>query len=338
MRDHHARCGHEGNGRAGHRQVQAQLVVGVVDRRAPGVRRDEKRGRVRCARIRNGGGPVIATPVVAVCVVTYLRPVGLERLLARLSELDWAGGSPHVIVVDNDAGESARTVVDAARSHSALPLDYVVEARRGITYARNAALERAGALAADWIVWFDDDEVPQRDWLACVFETQRATEADVVIGPSEPVLEPGGSAVVIAADAFHHERFETGQEYPFFHTRTSGVLVRAAVVPRDGFDDRLALTGGEDRLFFTQDPPCRWTVRVGRPGRGRGVRSGVASAAGMASAPMVSNRCHAQPHHVDHRGARLATPASARGRWCCDRRPRPGRACSPPSLEDARRC
>ena len=190
-------------------------------------------------------------PCVSVCVVTYMRPIGLARLLGGLNDLDSAGTALNVVVVDNDASGSSQHVVDLARSCAPFDIEYIVEGRRGITYARNTALRHTLAASPDWIVWLDDDEVPRADWLACVLATQRATDADVVIGPSEPTLEPGGSPTIGAADAFRHERFETGQEFPFFHTRTSGVLVRAASTPDEGFDDRLALTGGEDRLFFT---------------------------------------------------------------------------------------
>ncbi len=185
-------------------------------------------------------------------MVTYLRPVGLARLLDGLRDLDSTGVDLDVVVVDNDAAGSAQQVIDVARSWSPFDIQYLVEPQRGITHARNTALRQALASGSDWIVWLDDDEVPRPDWLACVLETQQATGADVVIGPSEPILEPGGSPVVIAADVFRHERFETGQEFPFFHTRTSGVLVRASSMPREGFDDRLVLTGGEDRLLFTR--------------------------------------------------------------------------------------
>ena len=85
-----------------------------------------------------------------------------------------------------------------------------------------------------------------------MLQTQQSTNADVVIGPSNPIYEPGGSSVPIDAGGFEHERFDTGTEFPFFLTRTSGVIVRASIVPEEGFDERLALTGGEDRLFFTR--------------------------------------------------------------------------------------
>jgi hypothetical protein len=57
---------------------------------------------------------------------------------------------------------------------------------------------------------------------------------------------------LVTAGAFDRERFANDAEFPFFHTRTSGVIHRASLVPPERFDDRLALIGGEDRLFFTR--------------------------------------------------------------------------------------
>lgn len=191
-------------------------------------------------------------PKVVICVVTYLRPVGLERLLGRLAALDVSGASVSLVVVDNDAAQSAGPVVDAARDSVGWNIELVVEARRGITYARNTALDVALSHQPDWIGWLDDDEAPRQDWLVRLLQTQRSTNADVVIGPSNPIYEPGGSSLSIETGGFEHERFATGTEFPYFLTRTSGVIVRASIVPHERFDERLALTGGEDRLFFTR--------------------------------------------------------------------------------------
>lgn len=190
-------------------------------------------------------------PVVAICVATCQRPVGLARLLERLHALDVSGASVVLVVVDNDPSGSSEAVVDQARESLGWPVEWCVEPVRGIPYARNAALALASQHSPDWIVWIDDDEAPSSDWLQQVLAVQQAHDADVVLGPSAPIYEPGGSRLAIDVGGFEHERFPTGTEYPFFLTRTSGVLVRASAMPPEGFDQRLALTGGSDRLYFT---------------------------------------------------------------------------------------
>src|ERR687897_937122 len=52
---------------------------------------------------------------VAVCACTYLRPAGLERLLAGLAAIEVPGGvAVEVVIVDNDAAGSGRAGVGAA--------------------------------------------------------------------------------------------------------------------------------------------------------------------------------------------------------------------------------
>ena len=192
--------------------------------------------------------------VIALCTVTYLRPVGLERLLQRIGQLDLTDidGPVVVIVVDNDAAASAEPIVERVRPTIDVDVTYAVEPTRGITFARNRALELASAAGAKWIGWIDDDEAPRPDWLQRLVTTQRATGADVVMGPPSPIFDTDAPRWIVDSGAFSPASFPSGEPYPYYYTRTSGVIHRVAVVPPEGFDHRLALTGGEDRLFFTR--------------------------------------------------------------------------------------
>jgi len=196
-----------------------------------------------------------ATPSsVVLCIITFRRPEGLGRLLAAIGSLAVPEqlGRLSVVVVDNDPDGSARTVVDTAAAGCPWPLRYQIEPARGIPMARNTALRLALEDRPDFVAWIDDDEMPEPDWLVNLMGTQAATDADVVMGPGVPSFEPGTPPWVVASGLFNPARFVTGEPFPYFHARTSGILVRAAMVPAEGFDERLALTGGEDRLFFTR--------------------------------------------------------------------------------------
>src|SRR5439155_606212 len=72
---------------------------------------------------------------------------------------------PHVtvVVIDNDADESARSTVERAAVRARWPLCYGVEPRRGISYARNCGVT-AVARECDFVVFVDDDELPRRNW------------------------------------------------------------------------------------------------------------------------------------------------------------------------------
>lgn len=184
---------------------------------------------------------------VAVCVATYARPDGLTRLLDGLSALK-TDACVRVVVVDNDAAGPSREACEARADKFPLGLRYEVEPQRGITYARNRAVAAAGT-DVDFIAMLDDDEVPGRGWLEGLLRVQAKYEADVVAGPVLPYFPSMPAEWVQEGRFFDRPRYETGHELP--HAHTHNVLVRRSVFEKTGsFDNRFALTGGEDLQFF----------------------------------------------------------------------------------------
>jgi glycosyltransferase involved in cell wall biosynthesis len=123
----------------------------------------------------------------------------------------------------------------------------VVEARRGISHARNRAI--AEARAVDFIAFIDDDEIPSPQWLDELVWAQVHFAADVVSGPVYPKYAPG------VADWVKTGNFFDGRVSASGTTRracaSNNVLIGTHVlgsVPR--FDDAFALSGAEDTHFF----------------------------------------------------------------------------------------
>ena len=133
----------------------------------------------------------MAVTTLAICIATYCRPEGLSSLLGALAEqlptptCDW-----RVVVVDNDPSGSAAVIVNQWKPRLTRDVHFDIEPRRGIAYARNRCVQRAGSV--DWIVFVDDDEVPPPGWLLSLLEAQRRFGADVVTGPVVGRFEPGG--------------------------------------------------------------------------------------------------------------------------------------------------
>ena len=86
---------------------------------------------------------------VAVCIITYKRPDGLTRLLKGINALTFRGERPglRVIVVDNDEAASGRKTCDAVQPDLSYKLEYFIEPRRGIPFARNKAVAVAKHMA-----------------------------------------------------------------------------------------------------------------------------------------------------------------------------------------------
>lgn len=188
---------------------------------------------------------------VAVCVITCRRPEGLQRLLCALNDLTFRSEPPdiEVIVVDNDADNSAASVCDSLRRDLNWPLRYEVEPQRGIPFARNRAVARA-ADTADFVSFIDDDEVPQPSWLDELLAVQRVYNADVVTGPVVPRFPEGVPDWVVKERVFELDRHPTGHRLDKAYTHN--VLVRVGVFKAMDtvFPGHMALTGGSDTHFF----------------------------------------------------------------------------------------
>lgn len=193
-----------------------------------------------------------ALPVkVDVCIITYRRPRGLHRLLGSFQRLRFEDPAPElrVVVVDNDAEGSARPVCEDAGTWLDLPLCYLLEKRRGIPQARNAAI--AASLGhSDFLAFIDDDEVPAPEWLAELLRVQAGRDADAVAGPCEPLFEEKPPRWIERGRFFERSRFTTGTRIDYAYTHN--VLVRTAALATmpSLFDGRLALCGGSDLEFF----------------------------------------------------------------------------------------
>jgi glycosyltransferase involved in cell wall biosynthesis len=188
---------------------------------------------------------------LAVCVNTYLRPDGLERFLRALARSTFANPAPRVevVVVDNDAEESARGICEHARGWFPYEIHYAVEKRRGISQARNTALSVAMP-RADFVAITDDDSEPTPEWLAELLRAQKLYRADVVAGPSLPRFLEEPPAWIVEGHFFEGPRRKTGT---LVETAAAGnVLVRCDALERMDryFDESLGLTGCEDTEFF----------------------------------------------------------------------------------------
>ncbi|MDA8258759.1 MAG: glycosyltransferase [Betaproteobacteria bacterium] len=189
---------------------------------------------------------------VTVAICTFRRPEGLQRALDGLwKQVGIASAEVAVLVVDNDASGSARAVVDQNSVPRGWVLRYVIEPHPGVSHARNRCLAES---RTELIAFFDDDEVPEPDWLAALLETQRVTGADAVFGPVISRFESRPPSWMAGCTAHKRPRHPTGSVVDWKKSRTGNVLLgpRLIALAGGGFDVRFATSGGEDALFFAR--------------------------------------------------------------------------------------
>ncbi len=193
---------------------------------------------------------------IAICICSCKRPQGLTRLLKAINLLSlerWPQEDPQIriIVIDNDKNQSARPVCDTLREELRWPLEYIPESKRGISFARNTALAAAQA-DSDWICFLDDDESPDEHWLAELLNTQTITGAPIVTGPVHPIFDEPPEKWILRGHFFDPPPHLPGQSLS--RAFTGNILITSSILHETGirFDERLALSGGEDALFSRQ--------------------------------------------------------------------------------------
>jgi glycosyltransferase involved in cell wall biosynthesis len=130
-----------------------------------------------------------STPLISVCVCTYHRPRQLEQLL-RILDRQHTNGlfKLAIVVVDNDARQSARGVVESGAERSRVPIVYGVEQQQNIAVARNRSVAMT---SGEFVAFVDDDEEPSSDWLCRLYGVLLEHAADGVLGPVLPKFEEG---------------------------------------------------------------------------------------------------------------------------------------------------
>lgn len=181
---------------------------------------------------------------ISVCIATYRRPQRLAALLDDLVAQQWL--PDEVVVVDNDAAESARSVVERRRqAGTPFPIVYDVQPEQNISLTRNRSVARA---RCDWLAFVDDDERAPAAWLRRLVRIARNSAADAVLGPVVPVL-PADAPAWIRRGGFHEwARLKTGSVVPPNRLRFGNVLLRTALLREmaQPFDPGYGRTGGED--------------------------------------------------------------------------------------------
>jgi len=191
---------------------------------------------------------------VAVAIPTFRRPKGLERLLRALAQLE-TSEDVEIVVADNDAvmHEGADVCGKLANGYR-WPLTAIMVSERGIAQARNALVEHVLAHSgAEFIAMLDDDEWPEPTWLDAFLRVQRETGADALRGTILREFESAPGKWAAALQGMSAVRAASGPAQ-MIDGAGNVMIARTAFenLSKPYFDPAFALTGGEDRDFFTR--------------------------------------------------------------------------------------
>lgn len=125
-------------------------------------------------------------PTVTVVICTWNRSSLLRRTLEEFERLELPPNLRwELLVVDNGSTDDTPQVV--ATFVGTLPVRRVVEARQGLSHARNRALAEA---TGNLLLWTDDDVLVGRDWITAYLDaTEEFPEAQFFGGTVDPWFE-----------------------------------------------------------------------------------------------------------------------------------------------------
>ena len=154
----------------------------------------------------------------------------------------------NIVVVDNDAEQSAKDVVTGLAHNSKIELGYHVESTSNIALARNKAVHFG---RGEYLAFIDDDEVPLNDWLQTLLKACKQYGAAGVLGPVHPRFEGAPPQWLTKGGFYNRPTHKTGFVMSWDEARTGNVLIRRQILDGEEpvFKPEFG-TGGEDQDFF----------------------------------------------------------------------------------------
>lgn len=181
--------------------------------------------------------------VIGLC--TCRRPILLQACLNSLAQQKISPDlSVVIIVVDNEAEPNNKVIIENFAMTCPFPVHYVHEPRPGIAVARNAILDKALELNADWIAMLDDDERADPEWLAMLMAAEYR-DTPIIYGLN--IIEyPTNSKWVIRRE----DRVRGIEGELSIKAATNNVRFSRAVAQAVRFNEALGFMPGEDVDFF----------------------------------------------------------------------------------------
>lgn len=204
---------------------------------------------------------------ICVGTITRNRPLMLRSLLASYAEMHVPENVYlHFIIVENNGSPTLQEAIDEFRGR--LPqwtIQYEIEPRLGIAFARNHVLENALAANGDLLTFADDDEVVAADWLVQLLAERDAFHLDIVGSPVRLAAPPSDISAWKRAIWSGMNKVNRTSESKALRNHTMGKSDRIRLATgswmgdleffrRTGlrFDNSLALAGGEDWQLWVE--------------------------------------------------------------------------------------
>lgn len=182
-------------------------------------------------------------------ISVMIASIGRPSLAATLSSLARArvpeGEAVEIIIADD--GPSGQVQQVLARLDVPLDIRLINVSAQNVSTSRNACLDAA---RGEWLIFVDDDETVESDWLEGHLSSAREFGADAVFGPVYPVYPQQTPAWFLAANPLFQDWRWTEEGREVRYGRTGNTLLRRSALGDLRFDPAFGRSGGEDHDFF----------------------------------------------------------------------------------------
>ena len=213
---------------------------------------------------KNGYTPVRLLPKIPeqkTSKLTYRKMVDISIVVCTYSRVDMLGQALEslliqetrdqfdfeIVVIDNASADGTQDAIEKFQQSPAIPIRFASQDGKGIGDARNKGVEVA---AGKWIVFFDDDQKAEQDWLFHLFDFAHKNNVSCVGGPrslqiSDEILLQLGP---IARGLLGENTFqETPSKCTDSYIPTCGnLMIEKSVFEKVGMFDTTMYFGGED--------------------------------------------------------------------------------------------
>jgi succinoglycan biosynthesis protein ExoM len=153
-----------------------------------------------------------------------------------------------ILVIDNSQDGSASSCC----TNFGAQVRYIHEPTPGVSRARNRGISEA---QGDVIVFLDDDERAEPDWLAEICKILYTTQADAAFGSVEPEFERDSELIDYARNIYRRRIYESaGTDVSNFYyllgTGNSGFVKSKCFSENEPFSAKFNFSGGEDVYFL----------------------------------------------------------------------------------------
>lgn len=158
-----------------------------------------------------------------------------------------------IVIVDNNTQEDY--IEKNRQRYQPLikcPIIHIQEQRKGISYARNKAIEYAISHHADFLIFLDDDEIPHQQWLIHLYQKQQATSADIISGPVITLFRKQSSAWIKKSHWYQQQNNKQLTKQKADQADSANLMISCAFIKKHKlrFDPDFNVIGGEDSHFY----------------------------------------------------------------------------------------